>query len=85
MHFLDATPQEETAVPLRMHVMYAFPGGKPVLHSLRMAGVGTSDITQVKTLMKVRPMAVHATYLLTSFHSMQKNMLDICGLDWRRS
>lgn len=52
MHFLDATPQEETAVPLRMHVMYAFPGGKPVLHSLRMAGVGTSDMTQVKTLMK---------------------------------
>lgn len=66
MHFLDATPQEETAVPLRMHVMYAFPGGKPVLHSLRMAGVGTSGMTQVKALMKVRcifiSMAVHAAY-----------------------
>ncbi|KAL4071909.1 ribosomal protein S5 domain 2-like protein [Scleroderma citrinum] len=52
VHILDATPQEETAVPLRMHVIYAFPGGKPVLHGLRTAGVGTSDMTQVAALVK---------------------------------
>ncbi|KAI6024251.1 ribosomal protein S5 domain 2-like protein [Pisolithus marmoratus] len=52
MHFLDATSQEETAVPLRLHAMFAFPGGKPTLHGMRMTGTGTSDITQIKVLLK---------------------------------
>ena len=86
MHFLDASYQEETAVPLRMHVMYAFPGGKPVLHSLRMAGVGTSDTTQVKGLIKVGvPMTMHTTYSLPRIRSTQKSMPDGCGLDSRPS
>lgn len=52
IHFLDATSQEETAVPLRLHVMFAFPGGKPTLHGMKMAGAGTSDMTQIGVLLK---------------------------------
>ncbi|KAF9220578.1 ribosomal protein S5 domain 2-like protein [Gyrodon lividus] len=52
LHFLDATLQEEASVPLRMHVMYAFPGGKPVLQAFRLVGTGTSDMNQVKGLIK---------------------------------
>ncbi|KIJ67304.1 hypothetical protein HYDPIDRAFT_173892 [Hydnomerulius pinastri MD-312] len=50
MHFLDSTLQEEASVPLRMHVMYAFPGGKPILQTFRMIGTGTSDMNQVRGL-----------------------------------
>lgn len=52
MHFLDATFQEETAVPLRMHVVYAFPGGTPVLHAVRIVGSETLDMAQTKSLLK---------------------------------
>ncbi|KAI6165091.1 ribosomal protein S5 domain 2-like protein [Pisolithus thermaeus] len=52
IHFLDATSQEETAVPLRLHAMFAFPGGKPTLHGMKMAGAGTSDMTQIGVLLK---------------------------------
>ncbi|KIJ67300.1 hypothetical protein HYDPIDRAFT_108013 [Hydnomerulius pinastri MD-312] len=47
MHFLGSTLQEEASVPLRMHVMYAFPGGKLILQIFRMIGTGTSDMNQV--------------------------------------
>ncbi|KAI6144920.1 ribosomal protein S5 domain 2-like protein [Pisolithus tinctorius] len=52
MHFLDATSQEESAIPLRLHAMFAFPGGKPTLHGMRMAGAGTSDLSQIRVLLK---------------------------------
>ncbi|KAH7888151.1 ribosomal protein S5 domain 2-like protein [Phlebopus sp. FC_14] len=53
MYFLDATLQEETSVPLRMHFMHAFPGGKPVLQTCRLVGGGTATVEQIKGLMKV--------------------------------
>ncbi|KAF9236783.1 ribosomal protein S5 domain 2-type protein [Melanogaster broomeanus] len=52
MHFLDATLQEEASVPLRIHVMYAFPNGKPILQTARLVGTGTSDMNQIRGLIK---------------------------------
>ncbi|KIN93392.1 hypothetical protein M404DRAFT_514468 [Pisolithus tinctorius Marx 270] len=52
IHFLDATSQEESAVPLRLRTIFAFPGNKPTLHGMRMASTGASDLSQIRVLLK---------------------------------
>ncbi|KAG1736916.1 ribosomal protein S5 domain 2-type protein [Suillus paluster] len=53
LHFLDATLQEEASVPLKLLVLYSFPSdATPLLRGMRLLGTGTSDLTQVKSLLK---------------------------------
>ncbi|KAN0078313.1 hypothetical protein V8E55_010370 [Tylopilus felleus] len=52
VHFLDATLQEEASVPLRMHVMYAFPRGQPILQTFRLVGLKVSTKDQIRDLIK---------------------------------
>ncbi|KAN0088675.1 Ribosomal protein S5 domain 2-type fold [Tylopilus felleus] len=52
VHFLDATLQEEASVALRMHVMYAFPRGEPILQTFRLVGLEVSIMDQIRDLIK---------------------------------
>ncbi|KAG0694647.1 ribosomal protein S5 domain 2-type protein [Suillus ampliporus] len=53
LNFLDATLQEEASVPVKLLVLYSFPSdATPLLRGIRLLGTGTSDLAQVKSLLK---------------------------------
>ncbi|KAJ3569097.1 hypothetical protein NP233_g5277 [Leucocoprinus birnbaumii] len=58
VHFLDATPHEEAAVPLRFLLVFSFPqtaaaSNKPYLQGMRTLGGGEVSLSQIKDLIEV--------------------------------
>lgn len=59
MHFLDATPQEDAAVPMRLLLIISYTkSGSSTLHGTRLVGSGELGFTQLKSLVKV----LHSTW-----------------------
>src|SRR5687767_8355021 len=55
VHFLDASSQEEAAVPLRVLVIFLFEGpDSPYIQATRMLGNGELQLDQIKELIQVR-------------------------------
>jgi len=55
VHFLDATTQEEAALPTRLILIFSFPAGSPAaLHGMHLLGTGETDLAQIESLVKVR-------------------------------
>ncbi|KAH7920315.1 ribosomal protein S5 domain 2-like protein [Leucogyrophana mollusca] len=53
LHFLDASLQEESSVPLRLHTMFSFPPtAAPCLQTFRLIGPGVTNSTHIQSLMK---------------------------------
>ncbi|KAJ7672742.1 ribosomal protein S5 domain 2-like protein [Mycena rosella] len=49
VHYLDAIPQEETATPLRLLLVFSFPpASSPVLQAMRILGSGELESTQIR-------------------------------------
>lgn len=54
VHFLDATTQEEAAIPLRLILIFSYPTGSPAaLHGMHLLGTGDTDLAQIESLVKV--------------------------------
>ncbi|KAG7445028.1 ribosomal protein S5 domain 2-like protein [Guyanagaster necrorhizus] len=49
VHYLDAILQEEASTPLRLLLMYSFPG--PILQGMRTIGSGDLSLPQIKALL----------------------------------
>jgi exosome complex component RRP42 len=55
MHYLDATPQEETSTPLRFLIMFSFASlSSPDVQGMRFLGGGELNLALMKDLVKVR-------------------------------
>ncbi|KXN92327.1 Exosome complex component RRP42 [Leucoagaricus sp. SymC.cos] len=56
-HFLDATPQEEAAVPLRFLLVFSFVSSSssnvPTLRGMRILGAGEVSLAQLKDLIEI--------------------------------
>jgi exosome complex component RRP42 len=62
VHFLDATTQEEAALPMRLILIFSFPTGSPAaLHGMHLLGTGETDLAQIESLVKVRALVPHPT------------------------
>ncbi|KAF7775740.1 hypothetical protein Agabi119p4_4133 [Agaricus bisporus var. burnettii] len=75
IHFLDATPQEEAAVPRRLLLMFSFPPSssslEPTLQAMRTLGTGELSLAQIKDLIQIGQK--HALDLYTALNVKLKD------------
>ena len=64
---MDATTQEEAAVPVRLLLIYSFSAKSPAaLHGMHLLGAGDVDLAQIESLVKVRDAFLNHRSSLTS-------------------
>ncbi|KAL5480335.1 hypothetical protein ACEPAI_1605 [Sanghuangporus weigelae] len=52
IHYLDATPIEETATSLRLVLLFSFQDSRSLLHGMRLLGPGEIDAPMLKPLLR---------------------------------
>ncbi|KAF9448035.1 ribosomal protein S5 domain 2-like protein [Macrolepiota fuliginosa MF-IS2] len=65
VHFLDATPQEESAIPLRLLLIFSFTStskGEATLQAMRSLGAGELSLVQIKDLIQTGEKYAHSLY-----------------------
>jgi len=61
VHFLDATSQEEAAMPLRVLLMFSFDSSQSAnVHGMRTIGSGELTSTQLADLLKVKTLKTYS-------------------------
>lgn len=86
VHFLDATTQEEAALPMRLILIFSFPAGSPAaLHGMHLLGTGETDLAQIESLVKVRASVLcptpRNTQVMLSTGGGKVRVRDILGVE----